>query len=402
MPLSTYEQVRPWARAIERKTALREMPPWYIDKSVGIKKFKDDISLSDEEIALIGQWVASGTLRGDPAHMPPPRKYPDGVGWTIGTPDLIVSSPVMTVKAVAPDWQALLGPVPSGLTEDRWIDAVEMKEVRLDGSAMGRVVGRKEGDLNYFTVHHAGIHEVHPDKDPGAVNASFKRDGIGDGNFYIVHQLGANETVYPADTGVLLKAGAQFTYTVHMHSIGKEVPVRLDIGFKLRPKGWKPKVVQTSFVLMGNLTDELDIPANEDNVRFDTFYRFPSAGILTTYEPHMHMSGKRMCVEVLYPDGKREMLNCSRYNHNWTRVYSYEDDVAPILPKDTVLHIIGWYNNTASNPLNVEPRNWKGHGQRSIDDMFIFQPRVTWLTEEEYKHRVTERAALQRRAGATQ
>ena len=88
MALTTYEQVRPWARAIKTRTALREMPPWFIEKNIGIQKFKDDPSLSDEEIATIAGWVDGGAPRGNPADMPPPRQYADAAGWTIGTPDL--------------------------------------------------------------------------------------------------------------------------------------------------------------------------------------------------------------------------------------------------------------------------------------------------------------------------
>ena len=63
----------------------------------------------------------------------------------------------------------------------------------------------------------------------------------------------------------------------------------------------------------------------------------------------------------------------------------YEDDAAPLLPKGTLLHMIGWYNTSASNPRVVDRRNWKGYGRRSIDDMFIFQPRRVFLTEEEFQ-----------------
>ena len=93
MALTTYEQVRPWARSIKTCTAKREMPPWFIEKNIGIQRFKDDPSLNDAEIATIGAWVDAGALRGNPADMPPPRQYADPAGWTIGTPDLIVSSP---------------------------------------------------------------------------------------------------------------------------------------------------------------------------------------------------------------------------------------------------------------------------------------------------------------------
>ena len=94
-------------------------------------------------------------------------------------------------------------------------------------------------------------------------------------------------------------------------------------------------------------------------------------GILTTFEPHLHMSGDRMCVEALYPNGYREILNCSGYDHNWVRTYVYEDDHAPLLPRGTILHIMGWYNNSETNSNNIEPRNWKTGGNRSVDEMFV-------------------------------
>ena len=384
MPLTTYEEVRPWAAAIKRKTAAREMPPWFIEKTIGIQSFKDDPSLSDDEIATIAKWSDGGLARGNPADMPLPRRYGDAAGWSIGTPDLVVSTPVMSVKARGPDWHGEIGPHATGLTEDRYVQAVEFREVRVDGPVNGRV-GGTAGDLSYFSIHHSGLHEVDPD---GIVRTS--SDGLG-GGFYLVHELGDNATIYPAETGVLLKGGSSFRYTMHLHSVGQEVRVRLDTAFKFHPKGWKPKYMQAGFVTMGLLRDELDIPGNSDNVRVANYYRVPRPGILTTFEPHMHASGKRMCVEASYPDGRREMLNCAGYNHNWVKVYSYTDDAAPLLPTGTVLQIIGWYDNTPANPRVVDPRNWKGWGNRSIDDMFHFTPRVTWLTERQFKEKVAER-----------
>src|SRR4029077_16882683 len=93
MSLIPYEDVRPYARAIKQRTALRSkpgvMPPWYIEKNVGIQHFKDDISLSDDEIATIAAWADGGARRGNPADMPPPLTFPGGNDasvWKIGTP----------------------------------------------------------------------------------------------------------------------------------------------------------------------------------------------------------------------------------------------------------------------------------------------------------------------------
>src|SRR5688572_22843983 len=107
MSLITYEEVRPWARAMKSRVMLRGkpnvMPPWHIEKDTGIQHYKDDISLSDEEIAKFAKWAETGALQGNPADMPPPVTWVDPTEWTI-KPDLIVSSPSVDVAANAPDW----------------------------------------------------------------------------------------------------------------------------------------------------------------------------------------------------------------------------------------------------------------------------------------------------------
>src|SRR2546428_11911592 len=123
MSLLTYEEVRPWAKSIKLKTSLREMPPWFIEKNIGIQKFKDDPSLSEEEIATIAKWTDGGAPRGNPADLPPPRKFTDETEWTIGKPDLVVSSPVHVLKAVAADFYCVRDSPPAGVVEDRYIQA---------------------------------------------------------------------------------------------------------------------------------------------------------------------------------------------------------------------------------------------------------------------------------------
>src|SRR5437867_11412146 len=84
MSLLAYEDARPWAKSIKEKILMREMPPWHIDKNVGVQRFSNDISLSDEEIAVIDKWVDNGAPKGNPADMET---------WQIGQPDLIINLP---------------------------------------------------------------------------------------------------------------------------------------------------------------------------------------------------------------------------------------------------------------------------------------------------------------------
>ncbi|OLE74059.1 MAG: hypothetical protein AUG12_02525 [Acidobacteria bacterium 13_1_20CM_2_57_8] len=127
MSLLTYQDARPWARAIKEKVAKREMPPWYIDKNIGITDFKDDPSLSDADIATITRWVDDGAPQGNPADMPPPRQFSDVDQWHIGKPDVIVSmKKPYILPAAGPDniVDVLVDP---GFTEDMYVMAVESK-----------------------------------------------------------------------------------------------------------------------------------------------------------------------------------------------------------------------------------------------------------------------------------
>src|SRR5262249_13214942 len=104
MSLVTYEETRPWAKSIKARVNARQMPPWHIDKTVGIHEFKNARSLSDQQIETIVRWVDAGAPKGDPNDMPPLKAWSDDTGWNFagvfGQPDLIIRSPKYTVPAV--------------------------------------------------------------------------------------------------------------------------------------------------------------------------------------------------------------------------------------------------------------------------------------------------------------
>jgi mono/diheme cytochrome c family protein len=127
MSLMTYEDARPWAKSIKMKVSNREMPPWYIERNVGVQKFKDDPSLSDQDVATIVKWVDDGGPKGNPADMPTARVFDDTDRWHIGKPDLMVQLPKeQVIGPIEPDsWRDFT--VDTGLKEDRYIQAVETK-----------------------------------------------------------------------------------------------------------------------------------------------------------------------------------------------------------------------------------------------------------------------------------
>src|SRR5271168_2854097 len=150
MALLTYKDVRPWARSIKEKVVTRVMPPWHIDRNVGVTKFKDDPSLTDDEISTIVNWVDHGAPEGNAADLPPARQFNDDDKWHIGTPDIVVSmAKPYLLKAKGGDeyYDVDIDP---GFTEDMYIQAVETKP-----------------DSGFKVVHHATTNLVEdPEDDP--------------------------------------------------------------------------------------------------------------------------------------------------------------------------------------------------------------------------------------------
>ena len=382
MSLIDYDEVRPWARSIRNRTGLRDkpgvMPPWYIEKDIGIQRFKDDPSLSEEELRKIAMWVDSGAPEGDPADLPAPVAYIDVDDWEIGEPDLIVSSPTVEVPGEAPDWWGAIGEVPSGLTEDRYVAALEFKEVTESREGPGRdTVG------GLFVIHHSSLGVV----DPEAEEDDRSRFGR-----WPVHEVGRNADFFNPEGGKLMKAGSNLSFqSVHLHANGADTLARLDIGFKFHPRGYEP-TVKTEHMFFGNGVD-LDIEAMDADQTMEAYFTLPEHARISIFEPHMHAPGYRMCLEAIWGITV-ETLNCAGYDHSWVRVYTYEDDVAPLLPKGTILRITGYFNNSPSNPNVPDPRNWSGGGHRSVDQMFINLMRGVYLTEEEFQTELEERRQI--------
>ena len=388
MSLIDYEEVRPWARAMKQRTGLRDkpgvMPPWFIEKDIGIQQFKNDPSLSDAEVAKIAAWADHGAPRGDPADLPPPVAFIDVNDWEIGEPDLIVSSPSVDVKAEAPDWFGAIGESPTGLTEDRYVAAVEYKEV-----TESRVGAGRETVGGLYVVHHATMGAVDPDVDEAAQEAA-RLGG------WPVHEVGRNADVFDPEAGRLMPAGATLVFSnTHLHANGADTTARLDVGFRFHPRGYEPTYKERP-VMWANV--DIDLEAMDADQEMEIFFVVPEPLKMTIFEPHMHAPGVRMCMEAIW-GRTREMLNCAGYDHSWVRVYTYEDDAAPLLPKGTILRLVGYFNNSPSNPNVPDPRNWSGDGQRSVDQMFINLARGIYLTDEQFQE---ELAGRRERLGLSQ
>lgn len=379
MSLLTYDEVRPWARSIKARTALRDkpnaMPPWFIDKTVGIQQYKGDISLSDEEVEKIARWADAGAPRGNPADEPKPVKFLGEHEWEIGTPDLIVSGPTVSVKATSPDWWGPLQTVPTGLADDRYVAAVEMKEV---SNAKKKTNRATIGGQSVF--HHLVW---------SAVTADGTRPTAGGGATWPVHEVGRNADFFDPRAGRLLTAGSKLVFpSTHMHANGVDTDAHIDFAFKFHPKGYKPELKVAALDVTATL--DLDIRPMEDNQKIEAFSTLRDNVKMVVFEPHMHAAGVRMCLDAIY-SGTIQTLSCAGYNHGWVRIYSYAENAAPLLPKGTILRVTGYFDNTPANKNVVDPRNWSGLGHRSIDNMMINIGQVIVLSDEQFQREMAQR-----------
>ena len=376
MSLIGYQEVRPWARSIKNKVETRAMPPWHLDRRLGIQDFKNDPSLTDEEIATILQWVDNGAPQGNPADTPTPPEFADADVWQIGEPDLVVRFPAYTVPVAGPDIFGNLF-TDFDLAEDRYITAIQT---------------RPTGDRSRQVVHHALSY---------AVEQNEEGESMGGGLFLVEYASGKQAEIYPPDSGLLLPGGSQARLSYHLHSIGEEIDAEMELGINFLPKGTVPKHIRYSKQLggsQGQVIGVLDVPAGEI-VRSDGYTRLNQAARITMFQPHMHMLGKYQCLELIYPTQpvKAEVVNCAHFDYNWHMNYNYADDAAPLVPAGTILHVTSWHDNSASNRANMDPNNWVGSGQRTIDEMGFAW--IGWydMTDAEYEAELAAREEARRK-----
>jgi len=373
MSLVTYEESRPWAKAIKQRVITRQMPPWHIDPTVGVQKFKNDMSLTADQIKTIAQWVDDGAPLGNPKDMPAPKQWPSTDEWKaakeLGQPDLVIKSEPYTMAAHHQDvWWRPTSNIP--VTEPRWVKAVEIRP----GSLAGRRI-----------THHAVAYLAQDD--PDGLGADQQADLRGRA-LLMEWAIGKGYDLYRPDTGKLLLPGSQISWDIHIHAVGDEIRDHVELGIWLYPKGQEPKyrTYLTAFqAIQGRDRARLvDIAPNTIG-ESQNFTVLKHAAILENFQPHMHLRGKAMEVEAILPDGTRQVVSyVGKFNFNWMTNYIYDDDAAPYFPKGTIIRVTAWYDNTRANPNNPDPDQWVGFGDRTVDEMGHAWMNVTYISDEDY------------------
>ena len=369
MSLVTYDETRPWAKSIKQRVVTRSMPPWHLDKTVGIQHFQNDMSLSDAQISTIARWVDAGVPLGDPKDMPPAKVWPKEDGWQLsqqfGQPDFVLSSDPYTMPAKGQDvWFKPLTQIP--ITEPRWVRAVEMRP----STAAGRKI-----------THHAlaFLQQEEPGTKTGLITQGLLMEWA----------VNKNYDIYRPNTGKLLVPGSRIWWEMHYHAAGEEIQDHVELAVYLYPKGQEPKyrTFLTAFPATPGTAalGELDIPPNSVS-ESEGYQTLPAPARLENFQPHMHLRGKAMLLEAILPDGtKRTLSYVDHFTFNWMTNYIYADDAAPVLPKGTIIHTVAWHDNTTNNKNNPDPDQWVGWGDRTVDEMAHAWVNVTYISEEDYQ-----------------
>src|SRR5258708_23109410 len=264
------------------------MPQWQIDRSVGIQKFKNDRSLTDDQVDLITRWVDAGAPQGDPKDMPAPKQWNDGQGWNFAAqfgqkePDLIITSYEFTMPKVSQDvWDKRV--TPSGITEPRWVRAIEVRPETL--------AGRK-------IVHHAIAYLEQ--SEPGVAATPGLPTPFMEG------AVGKQGEMMRPDTGKLLLPGSKFHWDIHYSQAGEEITSKVEMGIYFYPKGQEPKYRNTLSLIPAAL-GTLDIRPNTVAVA-EGFTPLREAARIESFQAHMHLRGQAMMVEATLPSGQRRRI----------------------------------------------------------------------------------------------
>ncbi len=340
MSLVTYEEVRPWARAIKSKVVKREMPPWHADAPAGV--FKDDPRLSQQEIDTITAWVDGGAPRGDSRDLPALPPLP-AEGWTIGKPDLILTMADEYHIPADGTVPYLNFRIATGLTEDKWIQAYEFKP------------------SNRAIVHHIVASAVPANEAPSAVDeAGGGRNSIGN---LVPSRPGV---VLPLGVAKLLPANSDIVLQMHYTTSGSPQTDRTSVGIIFAKEPPK-KVVGGG----GSGTNQrFVIPAFAANHEVRAERKLTEDTNLLAMMPHMHVRGKDMTYIAKYPDGRTEtLLSVPRYDFRWQTTYEY---VTPkLLPKGTVVEVIAHFDNSPANKDNPDPSHDVRWGDQTWEEMMI-------------------------------
>jgi len=363
MPLLTYEDARPWAKAIRQAVLTRKMPPWFADNQV--QHYSNDVSLSAAEIEKIKNWVDAGAPEGDPKFAPPQRTFVEG--WNIGKPDMVVEMPAAYQIPAQGTVEYTYIVIPTNFKQDMWVQALE---VRPENRAHVHhiVLFERQAESKWLREYPVGVPFV-PAPREGTKQRSSDGDRTLEGSladeWLVGYAPGTQPYNLPAGTAFLIRAGSDFVLQLHYTTNGRPASDRTRIGLVFA------KTPPTKRAFIANVADpRFVIPPGDPNYSAKAELTLAAEAKVLAVAPHMHLRGKAMDMQAIYPTGESEMLfHVPHYDFNWQINYYFP--TPKTLPRGTKLEVTGTWDNSANNRYNPDPKAEVHWGDQSWDEMLL-------------------------------
>jgi hypothetical protein len=335
MAFTSYQEARPWAKAIKAAVLQHAMPPWLADPHFGT--FKNARGLTPQDIQTISAWADNGAPEGNAKETPALPRYEKG--WSIGKPDLIIDMgkdfEVPASGVVAYQYFT----VPTNFTEDKWIEAAEIRP-------------EHRGQ-----IHHVIVFVQGPNAEPG------QRREVG--SLLVGFAPGEPATVFEPGTAKLVKAGSKLLFQMHYTPNGTAVKDRSYIGLRFAKETPKFKAITANA-----MQNRFAIPPGDPNYEVKSTWTAKEDVELLGLMPHMHVRGKDFKYTVVYPDGRDEViLNVPKYDFNWQLNYDFAKPL--VLPKGARIDCVAHFDNSPNNKYNPDPTKEVKWGDQTWEEMMI-------------------------------
>jgi hypothetical protein len=356
MPLLTYEQVRPWAKAIKTEVLRGKMPPWPADPHYG--KFSNDRSLTKQEIDTLAAW-ADAPEEGDKAKAPKPRTWADG--WNIQEPDAVIKMPTAFEMPASGEVEYQYIVVPTGFTEDKWVSAVEIRPS--DRTVVHHaVIFIREPGNKWLADAKPGVPYVPTASSPGQRFANTQGQG---NDVLIVYTPGNVPSIWKTGQAKQIKAGSDLIFQMHYTASGKAGRDQTKIGLVFAKETPTERIIT-----LGTVNNRFTIPAGDPNFKAEAIAPIMNRMTLLSLFPHMHLRGKAFQYELLYPSGETEtLLKVDNWSLDWQLSYKLATPIE--LQPGTKIKTTAWWDNSANNPANPDPTKDVKWGEQSWEEMLV-------------------------------
>ena len=345
MPLLTYEQARPYAKAIANAVTNRTMPPWHAEAPAGT--FHNERALSDRERETLTAWAAGGAVNGDPKDLPSRPVFSEGL--SLGKPDVVLEMledyRIPATGTIQYEWFY----IPTNFAEAKWVKSLEVRPG--DRAAVHHVLVyyRAKPDRKVPPIARANQkHQSNPPPDePGVSEHPRRTDLTGmPPRRVATYAPGTNPQVAPAGTAFRLEPGGVIELQMHYTATGKPTSDRTKVGITFASEAPPREVRAQHFMNMG-----MRLPAGAADVAVTTDLEFLQDATVWGLFPHTHLRGKRWAYTLVLPSGeKKSILSVPRYDFNWQTYYMFREPLQ--VPKGSRIVSTAWYDNSAANKSN--------------------------------------------------